>query len=513
MIIFGVSISVVVILFVGIFVARRIDGDSANFLVAGRRLGVPLVAVSLTAAAVDANATVGNTDLTADFGFWSGASLALGLAICLTLVGLFLAGPLNSMKLFTLGDFFNLRYGRATEVISSIIMVISFTILLAGNLVACGYLLERFAHIPYAFGIIISVGLVLAYTIAGGLVSDAYTGAIQTAITVVASIGLLVWTAMTFGIVIPEGMGPFDFEQLTSAAHGAPINWATLVALGIGDVVAIDFMQRVFGARSPQVARRACFTAAIITAAVGTMFALVALTASAVLGLTAADGPVLYQLLDQWVPPALSILVLSGVVAASFSTASGAILATSAVIVRNVFRVRSVEGALRDPLLVWTRAAMIPIVIVGSFMAIRISQTGVLLTLAFDLMLACLAGPFIAGVFWMRPGRAAILTAAGVGLGVRVVFLALQPTFYGVENNILHVPNTLVTEAFDGWATLLAFAISMSVFLLMAWLRPRTAGELEYELQVVEALRLEQEKELATAPELAPTAGAGVTAN
>ena len=118
MIIFGVSISVVVILFVGIFVARRIDGDSANFLVAGRRLGVPLVAVSLTAAAVDANATVGNTDLTADFGFWSGASLALGLAICLTLVGLFLAGPLNSMKLFTLGDFFNLRYGRATEVIS-----------------------------------------------------------------------------------------------------------------------------------------------------------------------------------------------------------------------------------------------------------------------------------------------------------------------------------------------------------------------------------------------------------
>ena len=459
MIIFGVSISVVVILFVGIFVARRIDGDSANFLVAGRRLGVPLVAVSLTAAAVDANATVGNTDLTADFGFWSGASLALGLAICLTLVGLFLAGPLNSMKLFTLGDFFNLRYGRATEVISSIIMVISFTILLAGNLVACGYLLERFAHIPYAFGIIISVGLVLAYTIAGGLVSDAYTGAIQTAITVVASIGLLVWTAMTFGIVIPEGMGPFDFEQLTSAAHGAPINWATLVALGIGDVVAIDFMQRVFGARSPQVARRACFTAAIITAVVGT------------------------------------------------------ILATSAVIVRNVFRVRSVEGARRDPLLVWTRAAMIPIVIVGSFMAIRISQTGVLLTLAFDLMLACLAGPFIAGVFWMRPGRAAILTAAGVGLGVRVVFLALQPTFYGVENNILHVPNTLVTEAFDGWATLLAFAISMSVFVLMAWLRPRTAGELEYELQVVEALRLEQEKELATAPELAPTAGAGVTAN
>ncbi|MFX6724644.1 hypothetical protein ABTH54_19515, partial [Acinetobacter baumannii] len=88
MIIFGVALSVVLILVVGIVVARKVDGDSANYLVAGRRLGVPLVAVSLTAAAVDANATVGNTDLTSQFGFWSGASLAIGLAICLLLTGL-----------------------------------------------------------------------------------------------------------------------------------------------------------------------------------------------------------------------------------------------------------------------------------------------------------------------------------------------------------------------------------------------------------------------------------------
>src|SRR3954452_22316272 len=103
MIIFGVAITVVVILVVGIYVARKVDGDSANYLVAGRRLGVPLVAASLMAAAVDSNATVGNTDLTASFGFWAGASLAVGLAICLLLTGLFLAKPMNKMGLFTLG--------------------------------------------------------------------------------------------------------------------------------------------------------------------------------------------------------------------------------------------------------------------------------------------------------------------------------------------------------------------------------------------------------------------------
>ncbi len=497
MIIFGVGLTVLAVLIVGIVVARRVDGDSANFLVAGRRLGVPLVAVSLTAAAVDSNATVGNTDLTADFGFWSGASLAIGLAICLLLVGIFLAKPLNAMKLFTLGDFFRLRYGRAAEVVASILMAFSFVILLAGNLVATGFLMERFAKIPYERGVIVTVVLVLAYTIAGGLFSDAYTAAIQTTITVIAAISLLIWTALSFGIVIPEGMGPFDVEQLTDSAAGAPINWATLISLGIGDIVAIDFMQRIFGARTPQIARRACFTAAALTAGIGTIFGLVALTASGALGLTAADGPVLYQLLDGWAPPFLSIIVLSGIVAASFSTASGAILATSAVIVRNIFQVRRPVGAVgADPLLRWTRLAMIPIVILGAFLAIQVSQTGILLTLAFDLMLACLAGPFIAGVFWRRPSGMALLTAAIVGFAVRMTFLALQPTLYGVDNDILYIPNTIVDASFDGWATLLAFAISFSVFLLVTWLRPRAEDELGDEAAVKASLEREQQKML-----------------
>ena len=41
--------------------------------------------------------------------------------------------------------------------------------------------------------------------------------------------------------------------------------------------------------------------------------------------------------------------------------------------------------------------------------AIYVKQTGILLTLAFDLLLACLAVPFILGLVWRRgPMRAAI---------------------------------------------------------------------------------------------------------
>ena len=234
MIIAGVGLSVLAVVLVGIFVARKVDGDSANYLVAGRRLGVPLVAASLMAAAVDSNATVGNTDLTSSFGFWAGASLALGLAICLLLTGLFLAKPMNRMKLFTLADFYRLRYGRGVEVASSVFMIFAFAILMAGNLVAVGYLLERFLGLDYTVGVLVAVALVLVYTVGGGMFSDAYTAAIQIVITIVATVCLVVWFGTTYGFEVAPGMGPFDVDQLTQTSAGAPINWATIIALGMG---------------------------------------------------------------------------------------------------------------------------------------------------------------------------------------------------------------------------------------------------------------------------------------
>lgn len=478
MIITGVGLTVLLVLVVGIAVARKVDGDSANYLVAGRQLGVPLVAVALGTAAVDSNATIGNTDLSSSFGFWAGASLALGLAVCLLIAGMFLAAPMNRMGLFTLADFFARRYDRRMEVLASVLMIFAFTILLAGNMVACGYLLEYFTSIPYELGVVLAICLVLAYTVGGGLFSDAYTAVIQAVITVIATAALFLWFAAEYGIVIPDGLGPFDVGQLTDSAQGAPINWATLIALGIGDLVAIDFMQRIFGAKSPAAARRSCFIAAGATAAIGTVWSLVALSSVSALGLSTADGPVMFQLLDGYAPAILAVLVLSGVVAASFSTASGAILATSAVAVRNLAGVtREVAPGHADPLLKWTRVAMLPVVAVGALLAVRVSQTGILLTLAFDLMLACLVAPFVLGLFWKGATTTGALVGTTVGLTVRIVLLALTPTIYGLPNDILYIDNSVVGAGLDGWVTLISFAAGIGSFVSVSALTANRARE------------------------------------
>lgn len=172
------------------------------------------------------------------------------------------------------------------------------------------------------------------------------------------------------------------------------------------------------------------------------------------------------------------MLVLCGIVAASLSTANGVILGTAAVAMRNVRGMTppmDVDGP--DPLLRATRLAMLPVVGLGVFFALRVPQTGVLLTLAFDLLLACLVVPFLFGLFWSRATTAAAVACVAVGSTVHLVLFALTPTAYGAPNTLLHVPNDLVTAGFDGFPTFLAAAAGLAAFLGTTALRPAAPAE------------------------------------
>ena len=478
MILTGVVAVTVLIVIIGLFAARKVAGDSENFIVAGRQLILPVSAATLMAQAVDTNATLGNTDLSAQFGFWAGASLPIGLAICLFLTGLFFAKPLNRARLTTLPDFYRRRYGPAVEVIAAIIMVLSFSILLAGNLVAGGYLFQEFLGTSYAVGVLLIVGIVLLYTVAGGLFSVAYTDVIQVAIVFVGALALCGYIAFEYGFTIPDGTGPLALSQLSDPANGAFINWATLAALGLGDIVAIDFMQRVFAARNPQTAQRACFIGSVGTLAIGVPFSFIALSAGPILDSVgySGNGPVLYALLQHAAPAILAVVVLSGIVAAGLSTADGAVLGTAAVTARNIFGLRGAtddktggggnDGT--DRLLLVTRLVSLPIAALAVFFALRVPETGILLTLAFDIGFASLLIPLVLGLWWSKANAPAALACILTGTITRGVLFVLTPTTFGVDNTLLYIPNDWFTAGFDGLPTFISPALALIVFVVVA---------------------------------------------
>jgi Na+/proline symporter len=117
---------------------------------------------------------------------------------------------------------------------------------------------------------------------------------------------------------------------------------------------------------------------------------------------------------------------------------------------------------------------MVPMTLISIAVAIYVKQTGILLTLAFDLLLACLVVPFILGMWWRRGTALAALVSIVVGLTVRLVLFVMTPTMYGLDNTILYIPNGVIDASFDGWPTFIAFAASLITYAAIALVTPRS---------------------------------------
>ena len=141
---FGIAVAafIIITLVVGIFAGKLVKNSGKRLIVAGKSLPLAMVGTMLAAQAVDGNSSLGNVALVFEFGFWAGAVIPIGLGLCLLIVAAFYAKPLNKMSMITLPDYYFRRFGNGAEGLSGILMIISFLVLVAGNLAASGFILE-----------------------------------------------------------------------------------------------------------------------------------------------------------------------------------------------------------------------------------------------------------------------------------------------------------------------------------------------------------------------------------
>src|SRR5919197_5569389 len=329
---------------VGTLTSRLVRKSSKRYMIAGKSLPLFFVGTMLAAQSIDGNSSLGNVSLVFQFGFWAGAAIPIGLGICLILTGAFYGKRLNRMSMLTLPDFYYRRFGNGAEGISGILMMISFIVLVAGNFAATGYILSTVLQIDFFWAILIGAIIVLIYTFAGGLFSSAYTDIFQ----IYLAIGAF-WAAFIFFAVGAAGVdfgtilggappGYLDLSGLTDIGNGALINWAGIMALGLGDIVALDFMERVFAAKDGRTAQRGALMGAGLTFLTVVPTSMMGIVALYLLPKLADPFTAYPDLAVNHVPFPIGVALLMGVLGASMSTANGGLLAISSVMSRNIIQ-------------------------------------------------------------------------------------------------------------------------------------------------------------------------------
>jgi SSS family transporter len=432
MLITFVALYVALTITIGLIAARRVK-NSTDYLVAGRKLPLYMNVATVFATWFGAETVLSVSATFAKDGLNGIPGDPFGASVCLVLAALLFARLFYRMNLVTIGGFYRERYGKSVEVLTSASIVISYLGWTSAQLTALGLVIHVLSGgaIELNIAIVLGAAIVLIYTVFGGMWSVAFTDLLQTAVIL---IGLTL-----IGLIVGDLAGGVDKVIAQAAADGKlvmfPVDmdaaawWAmagAFFAFAFGSIPQQDVFQRMTSAKDEKTAVRGT----VIGAGVYFLFAFVpiyiayaALVADPSLGglFAEEDARAIQRILPDLVlnkmPLWAQVLFFGALLSAILSTASGALLAPTALFTENVLRpfVRPMSDRtnlllLRVILVSFTTAALV-------FAANSTSTMYEMVQNAYNVTLTGAFVPLLAGAYWKRANTQGALFSIVLGVG------------------------------------------------------------------------------------------------
>ncbi|MDV3127967.1 sodium:solute symporter [Mycobacterium sp. 21AC1] len=424
--------------------------DSADFLVAGRRLGPALYTGTMAAVVLGGASTVGGVGLGYKWGI-SGMWLVVAIAVGLLALSLLFAGPIQRLRVYTVAQMLSLRYGVDATSASGVVMAAYTLMLSVTSTIAYATVFNVLFGTGRTVSVVIGGAVVMLYSSIGGMWSITLTDMVQFVLKTIGVFFLLLpftWNRAggLDGIRERAGDAVFSFSAI-----GTDTIITFFVVYSFGMLIGQDIWQRVFTARSPQVAKWGGTTAALYCVLYGIAGALIGMAASTFLTDVEAKDDVYAQIAEAILPVGISGLVLAAAVAAMMSTASGALIATATVartdikplLLRLVGRkAEKVENAEVEVHSDRRYVAVLGILVI--VIAALLNDVVGALTIAYDILVGGLLVPILGGFLWKRATGAGALVAMAVGtvvtLGTMAIVgdvLANEPIYYGLATSLI----------------------------------------------------------------------------
>jgi Na+/proline symporter len=333
----GIAVYLVVQFAVGMLVSRRIANE-ADYLLAGRRLGVTLAAFSIFATWFGAETVVGAAGSIYSDGLAGGSADPFGYGLCLIVLGLVIAAPLWRKQYTTFGDLFRERYSLGVERLAVLLMVPTSVLWAAAQIRAFGQVVSAVSDVEVSVAISAAAAFVVVYTVAGGLLADVYTDFVQSIGVVIGLVVLLVTVGGAHGGVT-ELVASIDPARLTlfSTADATPLEileaWAVPVC---GSLLAVEMLSRILGCKSAATARNATLVGAGLYLAVGVIPVVLGLAGPTIAPGLEEPEQLVALLAEQHLSTFLYVLFVGALISAILSTVDSCLLAAASLVSHNL---------------------------------------------------------------------------------------------------------------------------------------------------------------------------------
>ncbi len=260
--------------------------SAADYLVAGRNLGVVACAVVVASEWLGGMSTIGVSEKAFDTGTMQPILYNISTAIGMIIIGFTVARHYRKNNVHTVSEMLENLFGRRARAVSAIAFLFAYVVLAFVQLQTASSVISAMFGLPWLYSVIISSVIITIYTYIGGMHALAITGIIHV-VTMFLGIGVATWIGIS-------DVGGFAGLQDRMVALGSPENmynpfsgglsyaWSLILGGVLGGMAGQASIQPIFAARSASIAKKAAIFSSLIIAPFGIMVAL--------LGLVAATG-------------------------------------------------------------------------------------------------------------------------------------------------------------------------------------------------------------------------------
>lgn len=442
---FSLGLYFIAMLGIGLYAYRKSTSDVSGYMLGGRSLSPSVAALSAGASDMSGWMLMG----------LPGAMYITGISSLWIAIGLVLGAFLNYLIVaprlrtyteiandsITLPDFFENRFhddSRWLRIVSSVVIVLFFTLYTSSGIVAGGKLFESSFGLNYEVGLYVTAGVVVAYTLFGGFLAVSLTDFVQGCIMFIALVLVPVVAIFEIGGVsqMYSSINTIDPALLDIFSGMSLIGIFSAMAWGLGYFGQPHIIVRFMAIRSVKdmpTARRIGMSWMIVSiiGAMATGFAGIAYVAKT--GIKLDDAETIFILLSQILfSPLISGFLLAAILAAIMSTISSQLLVTSSSLTEDFYKTFLHKNATDKQQVLVGRISVFLVALVAIYLAYdRDSSILSLVSNAWAGFGAAFGPVVIGSLYWKKMTKNAALAGMVTGAVTVLLWIYLPLTING----------------------------------------------------------------------------------
>ncbi|MBO0999943.1 cation acetate symporter [Bacillus sp. SD075] len=442
------------------------NSNASDFFVGGRSFSWFTNGSAIGGDYLSAATFLGIAGLTFQLGY-DGAYYAFCFSIGLTLLAIFVAGPLRRFGAFTVADFLAYRFHSQRARLTAVVVVLAISgFYAAPQLLGAAQILSMFFGTSYEFGIIFTCTLMVFYVGVGGMKGTTLNQALELWIRLAAFIAMTI-AAIYAGFhyhTILANINDFsgsimntaqytndgkdfvvDGDSWSGTGNYFPTFWQTIsmtIGLSLGTIGLPHLLLRFYTNPSAKAARRS----ALMAIGIASVFFLFAVYLGAVGRAIFIKGEASSQVMsdlimggNNMVVPSTAQalggewmlgLVIAGAFAAIFSNLSGLFIASSGALAHDVYATFLKKDITQKQRVI---AGKVAILILGMLygvlgLLVKEASIGHLVALAFTVAASTFTPIFILGIWWRGMTEKGAIAGLLLGLASSMYMIFLKYT-------------------------------------------------------------------------------------